>query len=344
MSIKNPKVSVLMPVYNGEKYLREAIDSILNQTFTDFEFLIIDDGSTDDSRKIISHYTDKRIRLIKNKQNLGLARSLNKVIELSLGLYLARMDADDISLPNRLQLQVSEMEKNANLGVVGSWVEIFGKAKDNNIWKYPESNDEISSQLLLHCCFAHPTVLINKRLINQYNYSYPEIRYGEDYAFWLKMNKNLEYKNVQQVLLKYRITNSSLSRGNKDAYSESIRNIQKEYLKKMKIETSPSELIIHYMLGLSEFKKLMLHETEAWISKLISSDEINNNFYTMDLLKKQWKKSLKWSIIGSPRAMYLFLFSKLHKRFNIPALLRLKYLLNKFLIKKNRELSILGSN
>ena len=337
MSVKkNPKVTVIMPVYNGEKYLQEAIDSILNQTFTDFEFLIINDGSTDDSQKIISNYKDKRIKLIKNKQNIGLARSLNKAIELSLGLYIARMDADDISLPNRLKVQVSEMEKNSNLGVIGSWVEIFENAKNGNIWKYPESNNQISSQLLLHCCFAHPTVLINKRLINQYNYRYPEIRYGEDYAFWLKMNKNLEYKNIQQVLLKYRITKSSLSRGNKDAYSQSVRNIQKEYLKSMKVEASPAELIIHNMLGLSEFRKLLLHETEAWIAKLISSEEINNNFYTMDLLKKQWKKSLKWSIVASPKAMYLFLFSKLHKRLNISVLARLKYLLNKFLPKKNR--------
>ena len=105
------KISVLMSVYNGEKYLREAIDSILNQTFTNFEFIIIDDASTDDSNAIIKKYTDKRIKLVENPQNMGLTKSLNRGLKISLGKYIARLDSDDLAFPNRLKEQYEFMEK-----------------------------------------------------------------------------------------------------------------------------------------------------------------------------------------------------------------------------------------
>ncbi len=117
---EKPRVTVLMSVYNGEKYLREAIDSILNQTFKDFEFLIIDDGSTDSSADIIRSYTDFRIRLIQNEKNIGLTRSLNKGLKLAKGEYIARMDVDDISLPIRFEKQVSFLDKYEDVKLVGS--------------------------------------------------------------------------------------------------------------------------------------------------------------------------------------------------------------------------------
>ena len=116
-----PTVTVLLSVYNGERYLRESIESILNQTFTDFEFLIINDGSTDDSRRIISSYDDPRIQLIDNEQNIGLSQSLNKGLKLARGTYIARQDADDISEPERLAKQVSYMDRNPHIALLGSW-------------------------------------------------------------------------------------------------------------------------------------------------------------------------------------------------------------------------------
>ncbi len=125
----NPKVTVLMPVYNAEKYLKTAIESILKQTFSDFELLIINDGSTDGSEEIIRSFNDKRIRLFNNEQNLGIIKTLNKGLNLAKGEYIIRMDADDISLPDRLELQVKYMEENPGIGISGTQARIFGDTK-----------------------------------------------------------------------------------------------------------------------------------------------------------------------------------------------------------------------
>ena len=121
----NPKVTVLMPVYNGEKYLKEAITSILLQTFDDFEFLIINDGSSDASVDIIQSFRDPRIRLVHNDTNIGLIATLNKGLKLAHGKYVARMDQDDISLPRRLEKQTYFMDNNPDVGVCGTWIKLF---------------------------------------------------------------------------------------------------------------------------------------------------------------------------------------------------------------------------
>ena len=149
----NPLVTVLMSVYNGEKYLERAIKSILNQTFKDFEFLIINDGSTDNSVKIIQSFNDLRLRLIHNESNIGLIKTLNKGLKLSNGKYIARMDCDDISLPKRLSIQASFMEKYPEIGVCGSWVKIIGLGKKfiNKYFKNTKKRERIfcSTRLLL---------------------------------------------------------------------------------------------------------------------------------------------------------------------------------------------------
>lgn len=118
--MRSPTVSVLMPVYNGAKYLHEAVKSILDQTYADFEFLIVNDGSTDDSEKIILSFKDPRIVIIKNEINIGLINSLNKGLTIAKGKYIARMDADDVAMPQRLELQVKEFNTNPNAIVIGT--------------------------------------------------------------------------------------------------------------------------------------------------------------------------------------------------------------------------------
>ena len=145
--MKQAQVTVLMPVYNAEQYLREAIGSILHQTFTDFEFIIINDGSTDRSEEIIKSYTDTRIRYYKNESNLKLIATLNKGFDLAGGKYIARMDADDISLPNRLQLQFELMEKNPEVGLCGTWFENFTEEEPTGVAKYSPDHETI--------CFTH---------------------------------------------------------------------------------------------------------------------------------------------------------------------------------------------
>jgi len=153
----NPEVTVLMSVYNGSKYLAEAIESILHQSYTDFEFLIINDGSTDLSEKIIKSYNDRRINYIKNNENIGLTRSLNKGLCLARGKYIARMDADDISMPDRFKEQVDFMEKNENVVACGTFIELFG-IKTGKI-KYPIKDKEIREKFIFNPPLAHPTAV-----------------------------------------------------------------------------------------------------------------------------------------------------------------------------------------
>ncbi|MCP8319033.1 MAG: glycosyltransferase, partial [Candidatus Methylarchaceae archaeon HK01B] len=142
--MKSPKITILMSVYNGEKYLREAIDSILNQTFKDFEFLIINDGSTDRTVEILRSYHDSRIKIITNEKNMGLTKSLNKGLKIARSEYVARMDADDISYPRRLEVQYEYMKKNPDVGIVGSWNDVIDdKGNTIDYRKHSLSSEDI---------------------------------------------------------------------------------------------------------------------------------------------------------------------------------------------------------
>jgi glycosyltransferase involved in cell wall biosynthesis len=210
-NMKNPKITVLMPVYNAEKFLKEAIDSILNQTFKDFEFLIINDASTDNSKKIIMSYDDKRIRYFENNCNLGIPKTLNKGLKIAKGKYIARMDADDISLSNRLKLQFERLEKDRNLIIISSrfdWIN-----ENNNFistYKRTSLSEEIFYELQFHNCLGHPTIIFNKNIIVNEFRGYDE-RYevAQDYDLWLRVSKIYKIVSVDSVLMKIRRSKKS---------------------------------------------------------------------------------------------------------------------------------------
>lgn len=171
MSSPSPAVTVLMSVYNGERYLSECIESILNQSFTNFEFLIINDGSNDSTVKIINSYNDPRIRLVHNKKNIGLTKSLNKGIKLASCKYIARMDADDISLPHRLETQLKYFDDDASLTCCGCKFRVIDE-NGHFIWRiYPTVSDKLIGWELLswHLLFgnevAHGSVIIKKEAL-----------------------------------------------------------------------------------------------------------------------------------------------------------------------------------
>lgn len=184
MYMRNAKVTVLMPVRNGEKYIKEAINSVLNQTFEDFEFLIIDDGSTDQTVDIVQSYTDERIRLEKRTHNF--IANLNEGLMLSSGSYIARMDADDIMHTERLRIQFKRMELNPELTVCGTWVKVFNdNGTENNFIKGGHNmiNNPII-ELLHHNMLVHPSVMIRKDFIIRNNIRYQNYPYVEDYKLW----------------------------------------------------------------------------------------------------------------------------------------------------------------
>lgn len=214
MNAIQPKVSVFMPVYNAGIYLKEAIESILNQTYTDFEFVIINDGSTDSSAEVIQGFDDSRIKLFNNNKNLGLIATLNIGLELCKGEYIIRMDSDDISLPNRIAHQIRFLEENPQIGLIGSWFEDFGDHIENKIVRYSQKDSEIRIRHLYQTHISHPTAVFRTSIIreNQIRFD-PDFVYGEDYNFWVEMSAFCKMSNYPEVLVRKRdhpknITNS----------------------------------------------------------------------------------------------------------------------------------------
>lgn len=213
------KISVILPCYNGGKYLSEAINSILGQTHRNIELIIINDGSKDDSLAVINGFAeqDSRIRVV-SRENRGLVRSLNEGITLASGEFIARMDQDDIALPDRLEKQLAFME-NKQLDLVGAAVLRFNSASDKVKPKYyPVEHDElVTSIVTLGPSFAHPTVLARRQVFDSFQYD-PRYEYAEDYALWLKIALSNKFRlgNVNEILLHYRRHETQMTSLKKD--------------------------------------------------------------------------------------------------------------------------------
>jgi glycosyltransferase involved in cell wall biosynthesis len=210
-----PFVSVIMSVYNGELYLREAIDSMLTQTMRDFEFIIVNDASTDGTAPILSSYTDPRMVLLSNPTNQGMASSFRRAIDFAHGKYLARMDADDVSLPHRLQTQVTFLETHPDIAVVGSAAELIDeKGVRIGTKRKPNSSTEIAFKLLLQTQIIHPSACMRKSAYDDIG-GYDDItykRYAEDLDLWNRfVEAGYKLSNLPETLIKYRIHSQSVS-------------------------------------------------------------------------------------------------------------------------------------
>ncbi|MES2590487.1 MAG: glycosyltransferase family 2 protein [Bacteroidota bacterium] len=240
--MKEPIVSVIMPVYNAEKYLAETINSILAQTFVDFEFLIIDDGSTDKSLQILNSYADSRIKVLKNDKNIGYVQTLNKLIDLSKGKYIARQDNDDISFPERLKKQVDFLNKNEGTGVCGTNMFFFGDKQKQSLM--PIRDEEIRAYMIINNPFCHPTIMYRKSLFNELKIDkYDEsLCPAEDYAMWFEISKKTKLANLYEPLLKYRWHQNNTSQLKKDIQIEKANDIRKKIMKfTLSLEISEKE-------------------------------------------------------------------------------------------------------
>jgi hypothetical protein len=214
-----PLVSVVMSVYNDGKYVRDALESILGQSFTDFEFLIVDDGCTDNTRAIIAEYNDRRIRLIINEQNLGLAPSLNKAIRLSDAKYFARQDADDISLPDRLSREVDYLESHPEVALVGSpAIVIADNGEPRGFWPVVTEDIDLKWGLLFMSSFVHSSIMARRSVVEQagcYTED-PQKAFVEDYELWCRINRISRSANLPVPLLKFRQNPTSVSARTRD--------------------------------------------------------------------------------------------------------------------------------
>ena len=304
VSMSDPKVSVLMSVYNGERYLREAIDSILNQTFQDFEFIIIDDGSTDHSPQILNSYEDPRIRLITNERNIGLSRSLNIGIDLCCGEYIARMDTDDISYPQRIRTQLNYLKLRKDIVVLASsadvyenevqvmdaWLHTIGKDEYKNL-----SSDYLRTKLLFGNPVIHPSVMLRGEILKEVRYD-ESIQAAQDFKLWVDICDKHNIAILPKPLLVYRAHISQISRARGILQGECERAILSQQLEKLGISTSEEELLLHQSLKkINWLKKSELMDRaliQNWLKKLLRANK-QRLLYRQDLLSNEidriWK-------------------------------------------------------
>lgn len=286
-NIEAPIVTVLMPVYNGEKYLKEAIDSILSQSFKDFEFLIIDDGSSDKSAEIIKSYIDGRIKYVSNIINKGLPYSLNRGIELARGEYIARMDQDDISLLNRIEEQVDFMQENRDIGICGTWIKTIGN-KPGYVHKFYTDSNDIKASLLFNTSLAHPSVVIRKSVLYKNNLRYhTEHLHFEDYSLWVELSQYSELANLSKVLLFYRVHKSSVSHVYTTNQKMGAYFIRKTQLEKLGLSPNEEDMRIHNSLypKKGESLKDFLEKEMVWLIKIIDTNKQTSVYKQKSLSK-----------------------------------------------------------
>lgn len=284
--MSTPRVTVLMPVFNGEKYLGEAIESILNQTFADFEFLIINDGSTDNSVSIIQSYPDSRIKLLHNDGNRGLIATLNRGIEFARGEYIARMDCDDISLPKRLAKQMEFMDQHQEVGVCGTWISTIGR---NKVVKPPTEHDAIVCRLMFESCLLHPTVIIRRSVLREngifYDHGY---LHAEDYELWVRCSKFCKLANLGEVLFHYRIHPHQVSEVYSRQQIDSANRVKLLQLEGVGVVPTTEEVDLHFRLWPPSGAphKEFLDDAEKWLLKL-KAGNVASARYSADCFKKE---------------------------------------------------------
>lgn len=325
-----PRVSVVMSVYNGEAYLSEAIESVLDQTMEDFEFIIIDDGSSDGSLEIIKAYAlkDKRIVLI-NRENRGLIASLNEGIEKARGSYIARMDADDIALPERLQIEYDFMQRHPEIGLVGSWIEVLDADVSGQVGRYSVDDAMLRCELLFAPPFAHPTVMIRRDVLMdnalRYDSSY---RDAEDYALWYQLSRVTRMENIPQVLLRYRVLAESVTRvADMDDLSreKTLRGVYGQMLERLGMRLTDDEKTMHYTMTLNT--RIARHYfapkvLSAYFDRLVMANHKQGLFSRQGLLLVLGKKWL-WHTMYHLKKHPGLLVSMLLSRYSYYGLLAL---------------------
>ncbi len=330
----NQLISVVMPAHNASLYVEESINSILQQTYTNIELIIVDDGSTDNTKAIILSYEDKRIRFVRNISKRGISYSLNKAISMAKGKYIARMDADDIATPDRLFLQLDYLKLN-NLDICGSGITTFGFS--DRVILYPESMNDIQFFSLFGSPMAHPTVFGLSSLFKKY--AYRDV-VAEDYELWTRMLMNgVVIGNIQKSLLNYRVHSTQLTSEKGGIINSSIgvaRKYANNYIKKDGLKNDLDEL--EYFMGgryslntaIKMSKRLVQfaerhNVTESMKSRIVSIIFSRVNCYNFKSLISYvaTMKSLHLSSINNfnIKLMFLFLFF-LDKDSNIALFIR----------------------
>jgi glycosyltransferase involved in cell wall biosynthesis len=288
----NPLISVILPVHNGEAFLSEAIQSVLGQTFTDFELIVINDGSTDGSAELLEQIRDVRLRLLSSERNQGLVHALNWGVAEARGSWIARMDADDICSPDRFARQLAYLKKHPGIDVLGTGArEMDATGRVVRPLKRPEYHDFIACEMLFRCVMIHPTVMGRAEVFKKIPY-----RTGpaEDYGLWIEMlEQGVKFGNVRSALLDYRMHAQNMSTTKWNAQTLGMWNDQREYLNRLfSTQVSDQEFRLHSLLfatpeempdGKVDWKGL-----SDWVKTLIEANEKANALNRNALISTLW--------------------------------------------------------
>lgn len=281
-----PEISVLMPIYNtNPKHLRQAIASILNQTWIDFEFLILNDTPKNiELDKIVRSFHDSRIRYVKSERNLGIAGAHNKLLDLATGRYIALMDHDDISLPERLERQYHYMEAHKDVGICGTAYKRFGKIFKIKTIRHPESHNQIKAGLLFYCPLHHPSALIRKSVLDRYHIRYDNSFISlNDRKLYLDISMHAQLHNLPDILYKYRVHPLMTSKIRRlEVMNEQL--LYRKYLFErydMRFSTEEKDILNAYIFnGRCRITSIdILRKIEAILEKLIQE---NNRIHWAD--------------------------------------------------------------
>lgn len=287
-----PKISVIMPAYNAEKYIAEAIDSILGQTFRDFEFIILNDCSQDRTEEIILSYKDPRIVYVKNEENLGVARTLNKGLQIACGEYIARMDADDVSLPERFDKQLAYIAKHPKVAVLGTGLDIFNaKGLISSNWSATDP-DQMKIDLFFACGLAHPSVMMRRDEIIQLGGYDPDFNGLEDYELWCRVCEKYEITALPDKLFRYRIHGEQVTKNQPPQYLIRMRRLKERQLEQLGVSTQIRDAEAYYRFcegkkpetateikELDRFFELVLHANEK--SRFYNQQKLNAVFQSI---------------------------------------------------------------
>lgn len=277
-----PKISVVMPAYNAEKYIAEAIDSILNQTYRDFEFIIINDGSTDKTEEIILSYTDERIVYLKNEKNMGIVYTLNRGLDVAKGEYIARMDSDDISMPTRFEKQLSLFKKNSNLAVVGTSFTVFGEGIKDYHFNFSHNYKRAKAELFFNSSLGHPSVMIKKSVLINNNLYYEEEYSGlEDFVLWWRIAKYGDIASLEEPLLRYRKHQKQITASRDIVFEQKFKKFLLERIGILNTNYTDTEFESLFKYCLGNYKDFNLKDIENLIAifkKFLIANKKQNYF------------------------------------------------------------------
>ena len=280
-----PLISVILPVYNVEKYIKECMYSILNQTFQDFEILIIDDYSIDNTLNIIRSFNDKRIVIIRKEENKGLIDSLNIGFKAAKGKYIARVDGDDINSLDRFEKQLSFLQKNTNIKACGCWLQAFGRSDE--IIKHKEFHDEILAEMIVTCPMSLGATMLEREAYSSYIFDSLK-NHVEDYDFWSRTAFKNKLHNIQEVLYYYRVHDNQVSTVYNKAQKEGDIAIKLALFKHIKYNTEKyTDDFLKKVLYTNNFISINeLIRFFKWVKVLKSKNNVTNVFHPVYLNKE----------------------------------------------------------